>query len=111
MAEAGKVEKSLYPTAAVTIRAINVKTSTQSFSLTLFLSPTSHKRLFKHNQIIIENKIKPSSLLLLPSEVPYEDYWAVTHSHCFQDVLKKNLGVFPERATVHPATAHKPESS
>lgn len=88
MAEAGKVQKSLYPTAAVTIRAITVKTSTQSSSLTLFLSPTSHKHLFKHNQITIKNKFKPSSLLLLPSEVPYEDYWAVTLSRCAEEKLR-----------------------
>ena len=58
----------------------------------------------------IKIKIKLSGLPLLPSEVPYEDYWAVTHGYCSQAVLKKNLGTFPERATVHPATAHKPES-
>lgn len=34
--------------------------------------------------------MKLGSLLLVPSEVPYEDYWAVTHGYFSQAMLKKN---------------------
>lgn len=92
MAEAEKGQKSQYLTAALTIRAITLKTSTRSSSFTLFLSHTQVTKVCSNTtkpKLKKKKEIKLGSLLSLPSEVPYEDYWAVTHSCGSQAVLKK----------------------